>query len=225
VTSFEPPAPGTAYPSEMLLDEWDDESGEHGGQHGVDDGDEVGEEEEEGKRAHSSTRSMIEWVLVVTGALAVALVIRTFFLAAFFIPSESMVATLEKGDRVLVNKLSYKLHDVHRGDIVVFKRPPGEKDPQVKDLIKRVIGLPGEVVEGKDGHVIINGEELQEPYLQPGVTTTTFGPETVPAGMVWVMGDNRSNSFDSRQFHSISQNLIVGRAFVRVWPLSRLGWL
>ena len=216
MTSFEPPVPGTAYPSEMLLDEWDDEAGDDG----LDELDGVDE-----KQPHSTTRSMIEWVLVVTGALAVALIIRTFFLAAFWIPSESMVSTLEKGDRVLVNKLSYKLHDIHRGDVVVFKRPPGEKDPAVKDLIKRVVGLPGDVVEGKDGHVVINGTMLEEPYLDPGITTSTFGPTTVPAEFIWVMGDNRTNSFDSRNFGAIAQNLVVGRAFVRVWPLSRLGWL
>jgi len=200
----------------MLLDEWDDEAVDIGddGFEGLDD-----------KPPHSTTRSMIEWVLVVTGALAVALIIRTFFLAAFWIPSESMVSTLEKGDRVLVNKLSYKLHDIHRGDVVVFKRPPGEKDPAVKDLIKRVIGLPGEVVEGKDGHVVVDGKVLDEPYVDPGITTSTFGPTTVPADFIWVMGDNRSNSFDSRNFGAIAQNLVVGRAFVRVWPLSRLGWL
>ena len=86
-----------------------------------------------------------------------ALLIRTFLLAAFYIPSASMVSTLEEGDRVLVNKLSYKLHDVNRGDIVVFERPPSEPDNGIEDYIKRVIALPGETVEGREGQVVVNG--------------------------------------------------------------------
>ena len=113
------------------------------------------------KSKRSSARTVVEWVAVVGGALVVALVIRAFFLAAFYIPSESMVPTLEKGDRVLVNKLSYKLHDVHRGDVVVFERPPNEPDNGIKDLIKRVVALPGETVEVRDCKVLINGNALR----------------------------------------------------------------
>src|SRR5262245_4226564 len=96
-----------------------------------------------GKKA-SSTRSMVEWVLVIAGAVVLALIIRTFLIAAFYIPSGSMLDTLHKNDRVLVNKLSYKLHDVRRGDVVVFERPPNEPDTSINDLIKRVMGLPGD---------------------------------------------------------------------------------
>src|SRR5262249_60509605 len=112
------------------------------------------------KAKRSTTRSVVEWVAVIGGALVVALLIRAFFLAAFYIPSESMVPTLEKGDRVLVNKLSYKLHDVHRGDLVVFERPPNEPDNGIKDLIKRVVALPGETIEWRDCKVLINGNPL-----------------------------------------------------------------
>jgi signal peptidase I len=136
-----------------------------------------------------------------------------------------MYSTLHVHDRVLVNRLSYKLHDVHRGDVVVFKRPPRETDTEIKDLIKRVIALPGETVEGKSGHVVINGRVLNEPYLDEGITTSDFGPVKVPPGQVWVMGDNRPDSQDSRFFGAIPQSLIVGRAFVIIWPLSHLGWL
>jgi signal peptidase I len=172
-------------------------------------------------------RGGLEWVLIVGGALLAAFLIKTFLIQAFFIPSESMVHALEKGDRVLVNKLSYRLHDVHRGDIVVFERPPSEPtDPQIKDLIKRVIGLPGETVSGdQSGHVLINGKQLKEPYLDNGVTTAAFDEYKIPPNHYWVMGDNRSNSKDSRYFQAIDDDLIVGRAFVRVWPVSSIGLL
>src|SRR5579864_7978454 len=103
----------------------------------------------------SSVRSAVEWVVIVVAALLAALLIKTFLLQAFYIPSDSMNPTLVQRDRVLVNKLSYHFHDVHRGDIVVFTRPPGENDPQIKDLIKRVIGLPGDTIEGRDGQILI----------------------------------------------------------------------
>ena len=173
----------------------------------------------------SSTRTIAERLAVVGGALVVALVIRAFFLAAFYIPSESMVPTLEKGDRVLVNKLSYKLHDVNRGDVVVFERPPNEPDNGYKDLIKRVIALPGETIEVRDCKVLINGNPLDEPYVKEWTRTCTFAPKVVGENEVFVMGDNRDDSQDSRFFGAISQKLIVGRAFVVVWPLTHLGWL
>jgi signal peptidase I len=136
-----------------------------------------------------------------------------------------MEPTLRKGDRVLVNKLSYKLHDIHRGDIVVFKRPPNEPDTGIQDLIKRVIGLPGESVSVKDCHVYINGQQLVEPYVKSWTRTCTFPARTVGPNEIFVMGDNRDDSQDSRFFGPISQNLVVGRAFVIVWPLTHLGWL
>ena len=105
-------------------------------------------EESSKKRNRSSARNIIEWVAIIAAALVVAIVIKTFLFQAFYIPSESMEPTLKPQDRVLVNKLSYKLHPIHRGDIVVFKRPPSEAgDPTIKDLIKRVVGLPGETIE------------------------------------------------------------------------------
>src|SRR5690242_1526069 len=115
-------------------------------------------------KRHSTARQALEWLGFVAVALVIALLIKTFLFQAFYIPSESMVPTLKIHDRVLVNKLSYKLHSVHRGDIVVFTRPPREAS-DIKDLVKRVIGLPGETVEGRDGHIYINGQLLKEPYL------------------------------------------------------------
>lgn len=185
----------------------------------------------------SAVRSVVEWVVIAVGALLVAFVIKTFLLQAFYIPSLSMAPTLKVNDRVLVNKLSYDLHGVNRGDLVVFETPPAES-AQTKDLIKRVIGLPGETVESRDGRILINGQALNEPYLRPDVFSGgpichnvslpgCAGPEriTVPPGSYFVMGDNRPNSRDSRFIGAIPESLIVGRAFVRVWPLTALGLL
>ena len=176
-------------------------------------------------RMSRSTRSLIEWVAVIVGALVVALVVKTFLIQAFYIPSESMVPTLEVGDRVLVNKLSYDFGDVDRGDLIVFDRPGGPGADGIAELIKRVVALPGETVEGRDNQVFIDGEALDEDYLPAGTITSSFGPETVPDGTVWVMGDNRAASDDSRRFKAIPQENIVGRAFITIWPISQIGLL
>ena len=178
-------------------------------------------------------RAVREWILVIGGALVVALLIRTFLFQAYEIPSPSMVNTLNVGDRVLVNKLAYKFHDIHRGDVVVFKRPPGEPDPKIKDLIKRVIGLPGDTLVFKDCSVFIDGKRLDEPYVdqqctdppQNAVDPDGDGSITVPDGMLFVMGDNRGGSFDSRYFGAITEHSVVGRAFVIMWPIGDWAWL
>lgn len=177
-----------------------------------------------GRKRSSGLRNAVEWVVVIGGALLVALLVKTFLVQAFYIPSESMLTTLEVGDRVLVNKVSYDLHDVNRGDIVVFEKPPGEGG-DIDDLIKRAIGLPGETIEGRDGHVLVDGEVLDEPYLDEGVVTGDFGPVEVGEGQLFMMGDNRENSRDSRFFGPIDEELVVGRAFLRVWPPGALGTL
>jgi signal peptidase I len=155
----------------------------------------------------------LEWALLILGALTVALIIKTFLFQAFYIPSESMSPTLEKNDRVIVNKLSYRLHDVNRSDVI--------------DLVKRVIGLPGETIEQTNGRIYVNGKRLKEPYLTEGAIAEPgpgFARIKIPEDSYWVMGDNRSNSKDSRLFpdHFIHKRDIVGRVFVRVWPLHRL---
>jgi signal peptidase I len=177
------------------------------------------------RKKESGVRNAVEWVVIIGGAFLVAFVVKTFLIQAFFIPSGSMLPTLHENDRVLVNKLSYDLHDVNRGDLVVFERPEGETAGQIKDLIKRVVGLPGERIEQRDGDVYIDGQLLEEPYLVDGSETTNLEPQTVPEGHVFVMGDNRGDSMDSRVFQAIDEDLIVGRAFVRVWPLSNLSLL
>lgn len=195
---------------------------------GVDEdaGDEQGEPTNpEADKLRERTRSLVEWVVVIVGALVVALLIKTFLFQAFYIPSESMEPTLMVGDRVIVNKLSYKLHDVNRGDLIVFTKPEGEGDDGVHDLIKRVIGLPGETVSARDNVLYIDGKPLEEPYLPEGTFTDNFESEPIPEGYVFVMGDNRTDSRDARYFGPIPEDSIVGRAFFRVWPPSQIGFL
>ena len=170
------------------------------------------------RRRKNGARNAVEWIAIVAGALLVALLVKTFLIQAFYIPSLSMYSTLDKGDRVLVNKLSYHVHDVHRGDIVVFKRPKNVPDTGIKDLIKRVVGLPGETIEAKDGAVYIDGHRLNESYLDAGVRTVNLDRQKIADHKVFVMGDNRTNSEDSRIFGAIDEDLLVGRAFIRVWP-------
>jgi signal peptidase I len=173
----------------------------------------------------STTRSLIEWAVVIGAAVILALVIKTFFFQTYWIPSESMEPTLHVGDRVLVNKLSYRAHDVHRGDVVVFRRPDNAPARDVEDLIKRVVALPGESIVAHDGKVYVNGDLLDEPYLPTGTETPSFQEQVVPQGHVFVLGDNRGDSQASNVFGPIDEDLIIGRAFVRVWPLSHLGGL
>jgi signal peptidase I len=174
------------------------------------------------RRRRERKRGFVEWVAVIGAAVLVAFLLRTFVVQTFYIPSGSMEPTLAKDDRVVVNKLSYRLHDVNRGDIVVFTTPPLVENKAFKDLVKRVIALEGETVEAKDGKVFVNGQQLAEKYLPVGTYTSDFGPETVPPDSVWVMGDNRGNSEDSRVFKSIEEDTIVGRVFLRVWPVTRI---
>lgn len=173
-------------------------------------------------KPHNPVRTTVEWVAIIVAALLAALLVKTFLLQPFYIPSGSMEPTLRINDRLLVNKLN---RHPDRGEIVVFERPPGEAvGPTNKDLIKRVIALGGDTVEGRDDGVWVNGKKLNEPYVRNQVTST-FAPVTVPKGKVWVMGDNRGNSSDSRRFGAIDDDLIVGKAFVRFWPLRDLSLL
>lgn len=188
-------------------------------------------------RRRQRIRSGVEWVVVIGGALLVALLVRTFLFTTFWIPSGSMEPTLMGGsrrDRVVVNRVAYKLGDPGRGDIVVFTLPPGEPTitvdgQEVNDLIKRVIGLPGETITLRDGEVYVDGEELEEPYLPDGVTTEPCIPGVdtfeVPEDAVFVMGDNRGFSRDARcwEQHWVDEDTIVGKAAIRIWPLSEFG--
>ena len=186
-----------------------------------------------------------ELPILIVVALAVAVVIKTFLVQAFYIPSASMRDTLLEGDRVMVNKLSFRFGEPERGDVIVFDSPLvpdhdgesfvsavvrnigealGVSTPDTA-LIKRVIAVEGETIEIRDNQVFIDGVAIDEPYLRDGTDMPAFGPLTIPAGEVFVMGDNRNQSEDSRRFGSIPVGDIIGRAFVRVWPPSRWGGL
>jgi signal peptidase I len=167
--------------------------------------------------------------------------IKSFLVQAFFIPSASMEPTLLIGDRVLVEKVSYRFGKPERGDVVVFEKDFAEPAPEAnesfvrditdsfrglfgfptggqQDFIKRVVAVSGDRIEGRDGKVFVNDEEVAEPYLPEGIQTSPFGPIEVPEGMVFVMGDNRANSDDSRSFGPIDVDQVIGHAFVLIWP-------
>ena len=177
-----------------------------------------------------------EWATVVGVALVIAFLVRGFALQQFYISGPSMEATMFQDNRVLVNKLSYRLHDIHRGDIVVFDRVTTDGVAvQHDDLIKRVIGLAGDTISISECVVSVNGKPIDESYLnaydlaQSNLDDRCRIPEmavtTVESEHLFVMGDNRSQSFDSRMFGTIEQNLVIGRAFVIIWPLGSFRWL
>jgi signal peptidase I len=190
-----------------------------------------------------------EFPILILSALVLAILIKTFLVQAFFIPSESMVPTLRTGDRILVCRICTRIGGVHRGEIVVFSDPhpgPGQQrgpvaaffhwlaegvgvaQPENPDYVKRVIGLPGDTVELRSGTLYVNGSKVSEPYLNQPPDTRSFGPITVPAGMLFVLGDNRLHSGDSRfkppeGLGYVGENRVIGQVFVRVWPPSRAG--
>jgi signal peptidase I len=191
---------------------------------------------EAGRARHAATsgRWVVELVTVVVVAVLIAVLLRTFVLATYSIPSGSMEPTLMIGDRIVVDKLSYHLHGIGTGDIIVFATPPTEDcaGPPVANLVKRVIGLPGQTVSLSGGRVYIDGRVLPEPWLPTAVRTENFpgpgdqpyslhSPYRVPDGDVYVMGDNRTESCDSRYWGPVRESAIVGKADIRLWPLSR----
>jgi signal peptidase I len=168
----------------------------------------------ETSRAHRR-RNRLEWAGTLVGMFVLFLLLRAFVMESFTIPSPSMAPYLVPGDRVLVSRISYDLHAIHRGDVIVFDRPlPFLNEAH---LIKRVIALPGETVESRDGRIYVNDKLLPETYLAKGVRTDGVARQKVPPGKYWVMGDNRTNSGDSRFFGPIRRGLVVGRAFFHLW--------
>jgi signal peptidase I len=178
------------------------------------------------RRHRSSTRTVVEWVVIVVVALLAATVVKASVVEAYAIPSASMSPTIQVGDRVLVDKLSYDFGAPRRGDIIVFAKPAADIDPGVTDLIKRVIGLPGQTIQsGPGGTILVDGKPIAEPWLSAAARANPGPPipqMTVPEGDYYVMGDNRDDSDDSRYFGPVPGRLIIGRAVVRIWPLSRL---
>ncbi len=161
--------------------------------------------------------------LLVTFALLLG-VVRPFIVEAFYVPSESMVPTLLVGERLLANKFIYRFSEPERGDIVVFEAQTADGGEVY--LVKRVLGLPGDEIAVRDGVLFLDGVPQREPYLnRDSPDEGSFGPTTVPPEHVFVMGDNRANSADSRVFGPVPEKNIVGEAFLRFWPPNRLGLL
>lgn len=194
-------------------------------------------EHEKGEKRKPFWRELPVLVVIAFGA---ALLIKTFLLQAFYIPSASMEPTLRAGDRVLVEKVGYVFGNPDRGDVVVFERDVGVLPPEdgsfiedigdgirslfgfptegSQDFIKRVMATSGDTIESRDGVVYVNGAAVDEPYLPEGTITNDFPPYTVLQGEIFVMGDNRANSDDSRSIGGIPADDVIGRAFVLIWP-------
>lgn len=177
-------------------------------------------EKKKKKRQADPVRRILEYIGIIIAAIVLAYVLQAFLIKPFKIPSSSMEPTLVPGDRVLVNRLAYKLGDIERGEIIVFRSP---EDGSV-DFIKRVIAVGGDTVEVRNGEVIVNGVPQEEPYVQY-TDSTSFRANMVPEGYVFVMGDNRPDSQDSRRWQSpwLPEENIIGKAFMIYWPLSRIG--
>jgi signal peptidase I len=155
--------------------------------------------------------------VLLAGALVTLVLIVAFVAEPFRIPTESMEPTLRPGDQVLLNKLAYRFGSPHRGELAVFKSPDGGEI-----ALKRIVGLPGDRVGIADGVLTVNGKLTREAYVNYRFTDSVyFGPITVPAGHVFVMGDNRADSEDSRDYGPVSEDALMGRVAVRLWPLSR----
>lgn len=208
----------------------------------------VDQQDREGSAARRVGGFLAELPVLLLVAFVLALLLRSFLVQAFFIPSESMVPTLEIGDRVLVNRLAFRVGDPERGEIVVFSDEAGAErnnanplagglrslaaglglaPPSEQDFIKRVIGLPGETIEISDGVVYIDGRRLPEAATGDGgylstVDESYMDPMKIPEGQYFVMGDNRPRSSDSRSLlGTIDRDQLIGRAFVLVWPFDR----
>ena len=179
-------------------------------------------------RRRRSTRSwIIEWGAIIVVAVLVAFVVRTYIVQTFYIPSGSMEPTLQVGDRILVSKLSTEFGSVHIGDILVFKRPPKENcgGAPVPFLVKRVIGLPGDHLTSKGNTIYVNGKVLDQTWSYYNPVSPAIGNVVVPKNTYFMLGDNHGDSCDSRYWGPLPANLVVGKAVLRIWPLSRFGTL
>jgi signal peptidase I len=170
-------------------------------------------------KARNAKRRILEWVVVVALAVLVAAGLRTYIVQAFYVPSGSMLPTLQIGDRIVVIKFGYT---IHRGDVIVFKRPPADVGTTDADLVKRVIGLPGETISSFGSMVLINGRPLAEPWLPALTGACAESAENIPRTKIppahyFVMGDCRGDSADSRTWGTLPASLVVGKVFVIVW--------
>jgi signal peptidase I len=185
-------------------------------------------------RKRRPAKVVTEWVAIVAVALALALAARQWVFQTFSIPSESMVPTLDIGDRIVVQKIFWSWHDIKQGDIVVFSRPPRDTQctgPESDDLVKRVIALPGQTIYSAGGKVYVNGRQLPESYLpspdplgRPIPNASAQHPYRVPAGDFYVLGDNRAVSCDSRYWGPVKGDSIVGKVVLLLWRHGHPAW-
>jgi signal peptidase I len=235
------PAPPETHPADTDLDPPDER---RAGRHGPDAG--AGRHRKEPQGFVGALRELVPLVMT---ALLLAILIKSFLVQAFFIPSASMDPTLQPGDRILVCRICMPFSDVHRGDVIVFADPDPEPHedrgivggflhwlgegigvarPEDDDFIKRVVALEGDTWEIRRGRLFVNGRRVREPYLSPEPDRRDFGPETVPDGMLFVLGDNRAHSGDSRfpppgGLGYVPREKVIGKAFVIAWPPGRIG--
>jgi signal peptidase I len=174
---------------------------------------------------------LLEWGVILLVALVVSVGLRTFAFQTFYIPSGSMEPTLQIGDRIIVDKLAVDWGSIHRGDVLVFKAPPAEDcggDPVV-DLVKRVVGLPGDKIYSIGNTIYVNGKKFDENWSHTEPLGSAIAPANDPvvvsANHYFMMGDNHSDSCDSRMWGTIPRSDVIGKAFFRVWPLNRIGFL
>lgn len=204
---------------------------------------ETGDDPQEEPTKDSRGSFLYELPGLLLAALVVAVVIKTFVIQPFYIPSGSMIPTLEVDDRVMVSKVQNLFGEVERGEILVFENPYrveeeesipeavvrsvlealGIRTSPYDDLVKRVIALEGEEIEIRDNQVFIDGFAIEEPYLPPGTSMPDFGPQTIPDDHLFMMGDNRNSSSDGRVFGPIPLDDVIGEAVIRIWPMDRLG--
>lgn len=179
-------------------------------------------------QAASMKKEIWEWIKALVIAAALVILIRLFIFAPFIVEGGSMEPNFHTGERLIVNKLIYEIRKPERGEIIVFHAPAG------LDYIKRVIALPGETVKIQDNKVYVNGKELNEPYIQAAIDehaktgekyNRDYSETVVPDGTVFVLGDNRLNSTDSRKIGPVADDKIVGRADIRFWPLKKIRFI
>ena len=177
-------------------------------------------------RRRRGRRALAEWLVIILVAVAVSVIMRSYVVQTFYIPSASMEPTLLIGDRIIVSKLSVEFGTIHRGDILVFKAPPAEHCGEVvTDLVKRVIGLPGDHLTSKGNTIYVNGHVLHERWTHYEPLGGAIGHVTVPRNSYFMMGDNHPDSCDSRMWGSVPRSYVIGKVFLRIWPLSRVGLL
>jgi signal peptidase I len=175
----------------------------------------------------SRHRGLVEWILVLVAAVLVSLLVRTFVFQTYFIPSKSMEPTLYVGNRIMVNKLSVEFGTINIGDILVFKAPPAvlaKCGDSVTDLVKRVVGVPGDHLTSRGNTIFVNGVALKESWSHYEPLGGSLGNVTVTAGHYFMMGDNHANSCDSRFWGTVPRSDIIGKVFLKFWPLSQWHW-